>query len=136
MSLLHYNHQYITKFEVKMVALISQVLTIASNYLSAWVTKKRDIILFKCLSSLFSAISIVAVGNIVGAVPVFYTIIRCIVCFQGKIQNKLANISDLRRLCGHSCLQHSILYKPHRCFTSCNIIGSINRIMALRPNRY
>ncbi len=64
-----------------MVALISQVLTIASNYLSAWVTKKRDIILFKCLSSLFSAISIVAVGNIVGSIPVFYTIIRCIICF-------------------------------------------------------
>jgi hypothetical protein len=33
------------------------------------------------LSSLFSAISIFAVGNIVGAIPVAYTIIRCIVCF-------------------------------------------------------
>lgn len=71
-----------------MAAIIAQILTILSNYCSSWAIKKHNIILFRILSAFFSAISIVAVGNIVGAIPVFFTIIRCIVCyFKDKFKN-------------------------------------------------
>ncbi|MBQ8626771.1 MAG: YgjV family protein [Agathobacter sp.] len=71
-----------------MISIIAQALNITSNYISSWVTKKHQIILFKCLSSLFSAISIIAVGNLVSAIPVLFTIIRCIVCFfKDKFKN-------------------------------------------------
>ena len=64
-----------------MLAVIAQVLTIGSNYCASWSTKKLNIILFKILSAVFNALSILFIGNIAGAIPVFFTVIRCVVCF-------------------------------------------------------
>ncbi len=70
--------------------ILTQLLTILSNYCEAWSTEKRNIILCKIASSFFKALSLVLVGSIAGSLPVFFTIARNIVCFfQDRFKTKL-----------------------------------------------
>ena len=73
-----------------MVVVISQILTIISNYCASCVVNKRDIILFKIVSSFFNAISILLVGNIVGSIVVFFTMFRGVIClFKDRFKTNL-----------------------------------------------
>lgn len=70
--------------------IITQLLTIVSTYGEAWSTKKQHIILCRMSSSFFNALSLLLVGNVVGALPIFFTVIRCIVCYsQDRFKSNL-----------------------------------------------
>lgn len=60
--------------------LLLQFLTILSNYISAYVKSKSNIIKFKIAAALFNACAIICSGGIIESIPVFYTIIRSITC--------------------------------------------------------
>lgn len=60
------------------MSLIFQISQISYNYISSWVKTKRNIILFKVLSSLSAVLMLVSVGEYMGALPVGFTAIRSI----------------------------------------------------------
>ena len=64
-----------------MFSIIFQILQIASNYGAAWCKNKKHIMAFKILSAIFNSLAILSIGNIAGAIPVLFTVVRSIVCF-------------------------------------------------------
>lgn len=70
--------------------IIFQAGQIISNYLAAWVKDKKHIILFKLLSTIFCALSIIAVGRYAASIPILFTIIRSLVCMnKDKFKNNI-----------------------------------------------
>ena len=63
-----------------MLKIVFQVGQLGSSYASALTKNKNLIIVFNILCALFNALSIITAGSILASIPVFFTIIRSLVC--------------------------------------------------------
>lgn len=70
--------------------ILFQITQICSNFLAAWSSKKRNIIIFKILSSISAVLMMICANQIIGAIPVAFTAIRTtIFMFKDKYKSDL-----------------------------------------------